>query len=830
MKLYERFGERGYHTCIITSFGIDFHTYENVVLSRLRVAGCHNNILLCDNALLTQSLAEASSLPCLAGRQYTANGAKASGVFHPKLVVQLGRNGGRIIVSSANMTSTGLAGNLELAGEFTCGTEDSGEQRLIAQAWGYALRHCDRSGQALDGQIAWAEARTPWLRRAVQTREAVTLEDGTTAAFLATGERIGIGERFVAFVDDMPVKRLVVVSPYWDETLKALGFIAKTLSPAKTDLLIDSGARLFPVTALKKLKGVRLFDREEFRKGRFLHAKAVIAQTRKADHVLYGSANCTVAAMGTKGVCGENEEVCMYRRFPAGTALDSLELAKLLDPSREVDPDQLEDSEHEDELDLDGWLKRTPGRFECSYDTLIWTPPTDVDFDSAAIELLDSEGNKLDCRLGPGTKLGSSRHYQIVGPAERPAFAALCHPDGTRSAPAIVTLIDKIREVAKEARSKHSENAASQLAEEPEEGLWLLDVLDTLESAERLQDSEEAKVSIKTRRNKESEEDETQSRFETLTYEQFIAGRRARTKDSLIPRSSLGGSDISLVRGFLNRILEIGNEEIQPGIEDERNLDNAFDLGDETANAEEAMNRGETFDPEAGDKPPEEKLREEERRKIAQRKATRGQIADAVKGFNERISERKSNNTLTTFDLLRLRALLMIVAAAGWAGRETDAGESEDRTSLQVLPVQDGAESWPRLMGRILFGFFGGNDPAIWHVKLDALHEQLTDDILECWATCFWCLHACLGAPCSKDEHAALSRYIHALAERLYHLTGLEKDELLAPDIELVMQSMGERFNGRLGLDPARLSKGHESLVNNIFQEKKKAPVATVER
>ena len=56
MKLYERFGERGYHTSIITSFGVDFDAYENVVLPRLRGAGCHNNILLCDGALLTQSL------------------------------------------------------------------------------------------------------------------------------------------------------------------------------------------------------------------------------------------------------------------------------------------------------------------------------------------------------------------------------------------------------------------------------------------------------------------------------------------------------------------------------------------------------------------------------------------------------------------------------------------------------------------------------------------------------------------------------------------------------------------------------------------------------
>jgi phosphatidylserine/phosphatidylglycerophosphate/cardiolipin synthase-like enzyme len=82
---------------------------------------------------------------------------------------------------------------------------------------------------------------------------------------------------------------------------------------------------------------VRLFGREEFRKGRFLHAKAVIVQTRKADRVLYGSANCTVAALGMKGFAGDNEEVCVYRRFPAGTVLDSLELAGLLDPSARTD-------------------------------------------------------------------------------------------------------------------------------------------------------------------------------------------------------------------------------------------------------------------------------------------------------------------------------------------------------------------------------------------------------------------------------------------------------------------------------------------------------------
>ena len=44
------------------------------------------------------------------------------------------------------------------------------------------------------------------------------------------------------------------------------------------------------------------------------------------------------------------------------------------------------------------------------------------------------------------------------------------------------------------------------------------------------------------------------------------------------------------------------------------------------------------------------------------------------------------------------------------------------------------------------------------------------------------------------------------------------------------MQHMSERFNGRLGLDSAALSKGHETLVSSMFQEKKKAPLAAVGR
>jgi hypothetical protein len=246
MKLYERFAERGYHTSIATTFGIDFDAYESVVLSRLRGSGCHNNILLADGGMLPLALESPDTRPLHAGRLYTVSGITAGGAFHPKLFLQLGRKGGRMIVSSANITPSGLGGNLELAGEMDCDETDSGEQRIIALASRYARRLTAGRGESVASQIAWMDARTPWLRKATPASGAVALEDGTQAALLTTGTGTGIGTQFVSLIEDGPVRRLVVVSPYWDERLEALGYLAGQLSCSAIAVLIDEATEASP--------------------------------------------------------------------------------------------------------------------------------------------------------------------------------------------------------------------------------------------------------------------------------------------------------------------------------------------------------------------------------------------------------------------------------------------------------------------------------------------------------------------------------------------------------------------------------------------------------
>lgn len=811
MKLYERFADKDFHTSIATSFGIDFDAYESIVLPRLRGAGCRNNVVIADTRMLTHALAGASMLPRHAGRLYSASGATADGVFHPKLFFQAGRRRGRIIVSSANLTAPGLAGNLELAGMIACDDTASGEQQLIAQAFAYLSRFVgDKNQQGLSGQLDWMLARTPWLNRATAAAGTVGLADGTQAALLTTGEEQGIGQRFIDLIEE-PVVRLIVISPYWDVDLGALAFLANRLSPHTVCVLLDPDSESFPKHALGKVEGVRLYDRGEFHKGRFIHAKLIIAQTAAADHVLLGSANCTVPALGLGEHAGSNEEVCLYRRLPARTVEGVLGLQEILAPDRQIDPATLPDFHLDEELPLQELAAQSPGKFECRGETLSWLPAASYEPSGSTVILLDQHARPLPCRLLPLSTEGGAARYQIEAASERPAFARV-ERGGTMSAPAIVTLIDRLRATARERSSRQAENALRELDTETEASLLLLDVLNVLERIEQGDGTTKDPLSIPKKRK---DEEEAQRDYPTLTYEQFIAKRRKRS-GTHTTHNSLAGSDVSLVRNFLNRIVGLAASAEEDDQDEPQAQGNAFDLGDETGDAQGALASGEEFETQKTRREEEERAKDE-RRKAAARKMTRDQIVNAVNAFRARIRKRKESGALDNHDVFRLRALLMVICTAGFpqpAGRA-----DRSRSRLQVLPLEGDPDSWPLLLGRILFEIFGGNHPAIRDLHLSNEHDQIPDDIIESWATCYWCLQACLAAPLSAPEHKRIVQYLKPLAERVYRLTLPTKDELLGQDVMTVMAAMSESYSERLGVDAASLARGHTTTVNAIFKD-----------
>ena len=124
----------------------------------------------------------------------------------------------------------------------------------------------------------------------------------------------------------------------------------------------------------------------------------MIVQTAQSDHVLYGSANCTIAALGNDGFAGFNEEASLYRALPRDAAVERLGLTSVLQ-SPPLDAGALPAPAAEDPIPLADLAGKFPGRFSCLFDTLTWRLPQSVKSEGDGLELLGAEGQILSVSL-----------------------------------------------------------------------------------------------------------------------------------------------------------------------------------------------------------------------------------------------------------------------------------------------------------------------------------------------------------------------------------------------------------------------------------------------
>lgn len=809
MKLCDRFAERGYHTSVATTFGVDFDAYESIVLARLRGAGCRNNLLVADARMITLALSDVAALPTYAGSRYTVRGSGAAngGVFHPKLFLQVGRDRGRLMLGSANLTAAGLAGNLEIVATLACGETDSGERQLVARAWEYlaGLLDPDQATQA-----DWMLARAGWLESAVPTSGPVELADGTLAALLLSDGWEAIGRRFAELVDE-PVDRVIAISPYWDGSLAALVDLERRLRPARIDVLLDPATRAFPAeVAARRLPELQLFGRGGFHAGRYIHAKVFVAMSEQADHVLIGSANCTSAALGAGDGPGRNAEACVYRRVPPGTALQALGLAAALSDGQRINVLDMPSASEREEIPLADLASRSPGSFRSRADLLTWRPAAGIrNPEGYTVTLVDGAGADLpDVPEYLRTDADEVKH-RTVGMARSAAFARVRSPDGAASGLAIITQVDALAEEVRDVRSRRDQALLEQfdLGGDTEVTVDLLRIIDELEEIGRERPS--LGQPIARPRSEGRVAAGPAPTYRHLPYEEFMAHRRPPGTDKQLSASFIG-SDLSLVRGLLNRIVGVD----AAGVVEEADAENpdlvkaAFDLGDEAAQDDGA------YDSAIRDDEPSLMEEPDVRTRHATRVATVKQIVDAVARFSAGVGVRKASGELSPMDLLRLRALLTIVCCAALPCSSTS-GETQRTSRLQVLPAEGLEPTWWRLIGRVLNVFFRRGDESVG-LSLTDEHDQVPADVIECWGVCYWCLQASWTAPVSRAGQVAAHRWFWPLAERIYCLTRLTPDELLDGRVGEVMDGMGRRFAERMGVDPEAIAAGHEACVARL--------------
>ncbi|ABM39545.1 phospholipase D-like domain-containing protein [Polaromonas naphthalenivorans] len=827
MKLYEAFAARGYHTSVVTTFGIDFDTYENVALARLRGNGCTNNLLLADHRMLALALENPVALPRLAGRFYSLTGVRpeGSGVYHPKILLQIGRTQGRLVIGSANMTAAGLSGNLEVTSEIICDESESPEQAALVAAWRFVLRHADRAQSGIERQISWTLDRAHWLKTALNRPHA----DGpATPRFFSTGSGAGIATRFAEAIGPARVKQLIVVSPYWDSTLQALDHLVGILQPESVITLIQKDMQLFPGPQAGRIPGLRVIDLASAgvkpAKDRFVHAKIIIAQTADADHVLAGSANCTVAAMGNSTFAGTNEEASLYQLLPAGSMIESLGLQAAMS-AQAMSSDELANCQcvMTNEIALDEGERLNPGRFELDQMTLFWWPTKDQDADvePSLLQLFDIDGQPLAIALLalPGSTGTVPKRFRLGAFSHPPRFAAVHRLDGTISGLAVINWADQLQQAAREVRRGPTERALQDLDGEEDEGLWLLDVIDTLEAAERAErnDARPVEESLDTAtarsmaRHKPKEEDLPASTA-AVAYDLFIAGRRAHADEFKVTRSSLGGSELSAARIFLNRLLKSHQEVFFDKTEDNQALETSLtdkSQTDREGDEDQLASLPASTTPMIGSKSiPEPDAEREPEKKQIRKTDTPQDYARSVMKFTELCKKLADSQGLGSAQALKLRILLSVIAGAGTSRSERTL--AKDRKGLhkhQILPA-DGDEGWMRLIGILLFTFFGQSRPLARAFQLDASLEQVPDDFLEVWATCFWVAIA-RSLATVDGKTGGLDEQARKFADLVYRLTALRPDELRGEIVLSMLTRLNERYAARLGVDGNELLRLH---------------------
>jgi len=501
--------ERGFHTTLMTTFSFDPILFQNMVLLSLSHHGSRNIGILTDTTMFNQSVIDLD-VPSLAGRNYhLAKRTVLGGVFHPKLVLQFGRDEGRLMIGSSNLTAAGVSGNLEACTLLRYDETNRFTSGIFKSAFNYFSRHTARNDDAMQGVLYRAQHNAFWLRR-TEANSSVEAPDGFRLQFVTEGDT-EIGEQMAAFIGGDEITRLIVVSPFQDEDLSAVVRLRERLSARAVRLVPDLSEQDFSADRAREISWLTINSPVPLgvSKKRRLHAKIIIAEGAHADYVLTGSANASIPGLfGTAGRRG-NAEAGLMRTFAPGTAIAAMQLP--LHEVLDLDfPEVAFNQRQRSRASSKASAKLPPdgGSVDFRNGVMRWRPPA-PGFLARAVSFRDARGTEL--HRADAVEMRSA--WVEIPDDWKPVLkdfrsaVVLCE-DGSECAPMPIIFLD---EISHNARPPQSRGLARILAdlEASEELDDLFDKIRMLSSftSESMSKSQERRKNRGTARHQKSKED-----------------------------------------------------------------------------------------------------------------------------------------------------------------------------------------------------------------------------------------------------------------------------------------------------------------------------------
>jgi len=758
MKILKKLGETGFTSSIFTSYSCDLPFYEKVIVPQLRAVGCLNNMLLVDAFTYAKSIETTARLVNEAGRTYSVVPQLVSGAFHPKLLLQVGPKKGRLLIGSANVSLEGFGKNRELMSEIFCTDEESPEQAIVVQAFNYLCKYLPGSISNVSYKIKQALADSVWLSTTPEYDGQLQLADGSDISFL-TAPEAKLGQEYARLIDGDQICRLVIVSPFWDKKLQALSDIIGLLAPKKVLLLLQPETVSFPSKALQSLDcELSIYDIGG-KKERYVHAKLMIAEGKKADHIMMGSANCSLAALGSRRTAPYNAEACIYLRVARGTALAGLKLDEKINGDSELDSSSISDMSYKEEIgagqDEESFF---PGHIEENGRVIVWTPYDNVDTEGTLIELLNNELEPLGKPLKSINRTAEQVFFPVIeGKIQVACFARIIVPEGKASVPVIVHHNESLRRAAPGSAATRIHSLLMNISPGDSGYLNLLDPFEKI----LFVDQDKTKEEPTGNRLRKVVVDSGIDSKDTIPYEEFIKGRhlKLRGQNQLFVTSA---TNMSVLMEFLNRFFRqndtlIESEEIEEDTEyqDEKEPEDSSGAGLPSI---QLFPRSEI---------------ERARRRV------RSLIEKYLDWTQLIVKDKVDGNHVTSF--WALMALVGVLFGKPLM--------IEDKTKERVIPAGPIPNKGYRcdfihIARAVLTGFFFQKEESpVSKVILPANVWQVPSEHYGAWSFAIWmlCMSSILASE-SKDEEALQD--LESIGYRIYSLTGIssgniDNDELL---------------------------------------------------
>ena len=313
-------GKNGkFHSAVLTTYAVDLIHFDRHLVNILhRKQICSINVLADANLLEKEMEYVNPRFMKGIGKEYSIQGISSKGTFHPKINIFVGDDAVLIVLGTGNLTVTGHGKNHEAFTGLMVDSNNDAQRPLIEECWRYLYRFSNQFASFDNNRILReipenCSMLSPTYH--VVPHRLCSVQSGLYAALLYNDESSSYLKQITDIVPLQDVQKVTVVSPFFDEKGESLVTLADLCPNAKIDVLIHRACSL-PPCKMPENKRVNFFDFEETARGKMnfkvydrqLHAKLFHFKTSDREFCVIGSANATIAGLGTIKSRGINDE------------------------------------------------------------------------------------------------------------------------------------------------------------------------------------------------------------------------------------------------------------------------------------------------------------------------------------------------------------------------------------------------------------------------------------------------------------------------------------------------------------------------------------------